>query len=76
MTTSKGQSYMQAHHDAIITMGKEIMDTLSIGALIGYFFGWLPHIATLLTVIWAAIRIWETDTIRKFRGLPPLEERS
>ena len=46
-------------------------DVVSVGTLAGYFAGLLPHVATLLTVIWLALRIYETDTvqqtIRKFR---------
>jgi hypothetical protein len=28
------------------------------------FFGWLPNIAALLSVVWLLIRIWETETVR------------
>jgi hypothetical protein len=44
---------------------KHAADGVSVGALIGTLFGLLPKIATLLTCIWFAIRIWETDTIKK-----------
>lgn len=44
----------------------QIGDVLSMGVLIGYFFAALPAIATLLTVIWTAIRIYETDTVQRW----------
>lgn len=43
-------------------------DTVSIGTLFGTLVGWLPHIASLLTVIWISIRIWETPTVQKLFG--------
>ena len=49
---------------------KTIVDVTSIGALIATFAGWLPNISALLTAIWVAIRIWETDTVRKWTGRP------
>jgi hypothetical protein len=40
-------------------------DYVSVGAVVGTILGWLPHIATALTVIWMAIRIIETDSFQK-----------
>lgn len=45
-----------------------IGDALSLGVLIGYFFAALPAIATLLTVIWTVIRIYETATVQRWLG--------
>lgn len=45
---------------------QRMCDTISIGTLLGTLLGWLPHIATALTVVWMVIRIWETETIQKF----------
>lgn len=33
--------------------------------MVGSLMGWLPAMAALLTVIWTAIRIYETDTVQK-----------
>lgn len=44
---------------------KHIIDGTSIGVWLGASFNLLPSIATLLTVIWFSIRIWETDTVQK-----------
>lgn len=55
---------MKANMDDI----KHFVDTASIGAMIGAFVGWLPHISALLTVIWMALRIYETKTVQRLLG--------
>jgi hypothetical protein len=52
---------------------KTIMDGLSVVTVIGALAEVLPSIATLLTIIWFAIRIWETDTVRGWFNKVPLE---
>lgn len=47
---------------------KSVLDGMSIGTIVATFLGWLPHVATLLSVIWVAIRIYETDTVQKLLG--------
>lgn len=51
---------------------KRAGDATSIGALLGYIAGWLPPIATLLTIVWMAVCLYESDTfkklVRRFRG--------
>ena len=42
---------------------KQIVDTFSVATMVGTLAGLLPAIAALLTIIWTAIRIWETDTV-------------
>ena len=39
---------------------KLVLDTLSIGALLGTVVEVLPHVATVLTVVWMSMRIGET----------------
>lgn len=46
----------------------QIGDVLSLGVLLGWFVAALPAVATLLTVIWTAIRIYETDTVQRWLG--------
>lgn len=41
-------------------------DVLSIGVLIGYFVSALPVVATLLTVIWTAIRIYQEPIVQRW----------
>ena len=43
---------------------KQIVDTFSVATMVGTLAGLLPAIAALLTIIWTAIRIWETDTVQ------------
>jgi chromate transport protein ChrA len=47
---------------------KVALDTASVGALIATLAGWLPSVAALFTIIWTAVRIWETETVRKLTG--------
>lgn len=48
-----------------------LLDALSVGAVIGWIFSLLPGFATLLTVIWMLIRIWETETVKGLTGRAP-----
>jgi hypothetical protein len=43
-------------------------DVLSIATLLGSLASLLPAIAALLTIIWTAIRIYETKTVQKMLG--------
>lgn len=43
---------------------KHVGDALSITTVIGTIAGYLPAIAALATLIWTAIRIWETKTVQ------------
>jgi hypothetical protein len=51
-------------HDA-----KVMADGAAVVVGLGGFMSWFPPIVALvggiLTVIWMAIRIWETDTVQK-----------
>lgn len=52
---------------------KLALDGMSIGTIVGTFLGWLPHIAAILSVVWMAIRILETHTVRRLMGKEPLK---
>jgi len=43
---------------------KHIIDGLSVATVLGALTAWLPPIAALFTIIWTAIRILETDTVK------------
>ena len=43
-------------------------DVLSIATLLGSLASFLPAVAAILTIVWTAIRIYETDTVQKFLG--------
>jgi hypothetical protein len=47
---------------------KTIIDGLSVATVLGTIAAWLPPIAALFTIVWTAIRIWETETIKKWTG--------
>ena len=48
---------------------KEVVDTISVATGVGALAGLLPAVAALFTIIWPGIRIWETDTVQRMRGL-------
>lgn len=43
---------------------KQVVDTFSVATMVGTIAGILPAIAALVTIVWTAIRIWETDTVQ------------
>lgn len=47
---------------------KHLLDALSIGTMLGTLFQMLPNIAALITIVWTAIRILETDTVQRLIG--------
>lgn len=51
-------------HDADAV--KHGIDVLAASVAVGAIVKVLPAIASLFTIIWLAIRIWETDTVRKW----------
>lgn len=53
---------MLDHHEVT----KHAVDALSVITVIGTLMETLPAIAALFTIIWTAIRIWETKTVQSF----------
>jgi hypothetical protein len=47
---------------------KQIGDALSIITVVGTLAELLPAMAAVLTIVWTAIRIWETDTVQMIFG--------
>ena len=47
---------------------KHIVDGLSVVTVLGTLVDVLPAIAALFTIVWTAIRIYETDTVQKILG--------
>jgi len=43
---------------------KQLGDAISILTVVGTLAELLPAVAAILTIIWTAIRIWETDTVQ------------
>lgn len=47
---------------------KHVVDALSVVTVLGTLVEILPSVAALFTIIWTAIRIWETDTVKSWTG--------
>jgi hypothetical protein len=45
---------------------KNVVDAVSVVTVVGTIVDMLPSIAALFTIIWTAIRIWETQTVQNF----------
>jgi len=50
---------------------KHLVDFLSIATLLGSLVSMLPAVASVLTIIWTVIRIFETATVQKMIGRKP-----
>ena len=57
---------MTEHHDTI----KPIVDMVSVATVVGTLMNLLPAIAALFTIVWTAIRIYESRTVQQMLGLP------
>jgi hypothetical protein len=47
---------------------KHAGDAISIITVVGTLADVLPALAAILTIVWTAIRIWETDTVQRLMG--------
>ena len=47
---------------------KTLVDGLSVVTVVGTIGELLPPLAALFTLVWTAIRIYETKTVRKMLG--------
>ena len=47
--------------------GKQILDLAAASTGIMSVATWLPPTASLFTIIWLGIRIWESDTVQNLR---------
>ena len=45
---------------------KQTIDALSMVTVVGTLVDVLPALAAIFTIVWTAIRIYETKTIQKF----------
>lgn len=54
--------------DVLPNIDKNFLDITSVGITIGTLLSVLPHIAAVLTILWTAIRIYETETIQTILG--------
>lgn len=42
------------------------IDALAVGGIVGTIMGWLPTFATILSIIWFGIQIYESNTFKNF----------
>lgn len=47
---------------------KQVIDSVSIVTVVGTLADILPAVAALFTIIWTAVRIYETATVQKLLG--------
>lgn len=45
---------------------KTLVDTASVATVVGTLAGILPAMAALFTIVWTAIRIYESRTVQDF----------
>jgi hypothetical protein len=55
---------MPSGHDTF----KYAIDAASLFTVVGTMVSMLPAVAALFTIIWTAIRIYETKTVRRWLG--------
>lgn len=44
------------------------LDIGAVGTTGATLLGWVPHVASILSIIWFAIRIYETETVGRLLG--------
>jgi len=54
--------------DGIAEETKQVVDVAAASTGVLSLVAWLPPIASLLTIIWLGLRIYESDTVQKLLG--------
>ena len=44
---------------------KDMMDVVAASTALATLAAWLPPVASLFTIIWLGLRIYESDTVQK-----------
>lgn len=52
---------------------KQTVDAVAGATVVVTWLDYLPDIAAFLSIVWFLIRIWESETVKGFRGKPPKE---
>jgi hypothetical protein len=47
---------------------KDVIDVAAASTGVLTMLSWLPPIASLFTIVWLGIRIYETETVKKLLG--------
>jgi hypothetical protein len=53
---------------------KYVIDALSFATVLGTLINMLPSVAALFTILWTAIRIYETKTVQGWLGKKDAEQ--
>ena len=61
---------MAFEHETAKTVG----DAVSLVTVVGTLADVLPAVAALFTIVWTALRIYETETIQKLLGKKKVED--
>ena len=62
---AKNQTHGRNKDKGMIEETKEMIDVAAASTAIMTLTAWLPPVASLFTVIWLGLRIYESDTIQK-----------
>ena len=54
--------------DGVAEETKQVVDVFAASTGVLSLVAWLPPIASLLTIIWLGLRIFESDTVQKLLG--------
>ena len=54
---------------------KQVVDAVSVLTVVGTIGELLPPLAALFTLVWTAIRIFETQTVQGLLGRKPPDDR-
>jgi len=60
-------------HDETV---KYVIDGVSFLTVVGTLAEMLPAVAAIFTIVWTAIRIWETKTVQRWLGNKKAENAS
>ncbi len=52
----------------MVNNGKDVVDVVAASTAVLTLAAWLPPMASLFTIIWMALRIYESDTVQKLLG--------
>jgi hypothetical protein len=53
---------------------KQVIDAVSVVTVVGTLGEVLPPLAALFTLVWTAIRIYETKTVQRMLGRTPPDD--
>jgi len=66
---------MKDPFDSVSESVKYVIDALSFATVLGTLINMLPSVAALFTILWTAIRIYETKTVQGWLGKKDAEQQ-